>query len=450
MNGMIAYQVRADRWKATLLATCAAFLICGSARNAWAGSAEEDFPVEAHVQATYVRQLKPSFSAAYSGPNSLAAERAYGYSFTATAFFGARLGHGWEAYWNPEVTQGDPLSDLKGLGGFNNGESQRTAGPTLKGYNARAYVRKTWNLGGEYEEQASEANQVRTRYAAERVVVTVGTVSVLDIFDALDYSRDPRTQSLNWASLTYGAWDYPADARGYTRGAAIEYISPGWQVRAGHFAMPKESNGLALDSGITQYGQMIEAEHPYGIAGRDAVVRALVFRNRVNAGSFRDALSVANGGVPDVTQVRHLQSKSGFGLSTQVQLASDIGAYVRAGWNDGDTETYAFTEIDRSLAEGVLLKGGRWGRDQDSAGLAAYFNGLSHDHRDYLAAGGQGFFLGDGRLSYSTERILEAFYSVGLVRRTSVSADYQYVANPGYNRDRGPAHVFSLRAHFEL
>jgi hypothetical protein len=410
----------------------------------------EDAPIEAHVQATYVRQLKPAFSAAYSGPNSLAAERAYGYSFTATAFFGARLGRGWETYWNPEVAQGAPLSDLQGLGGFNSGESQRTAGPKLKGYNARAFVRKTWNLGGEFEEQASEANQVRTSYAAERVVLTLGMVSVLDVFDVLDYSHDPRTQFLNWASATYGAWDYPADARGYTRGAAVEYISPGWQLRAGHFAMPKESNGLGLDSGTTQYGQMMEAEHPYRIAGRDAVVRALVFRNRVNAGSFRDALSVANGRVPDVAQVRHLQSKSGFGLSTQVQLASDIGAYLRAGWNDGRTESYAFTEIDRSVAGGVLVQGARWGRERDSAGFAAYINGLSKDHRDYLAAGGQGFFLGDGRLSYSTERILEAFYSVGLVRGTSVGADYQYVANPGYNLDRGPAHVFSLRAHFEL
>ena len=415
-----------------------------------AAHCEDDSPIEAHAQATYVRQFKPAFSAAYSGPNSLTAERAYGYSFTATAFFGANLGKGWEAYWNPEVAQGAPLSELQGLGGFNNGESQRTAGPTLKGYNARAFIRKTWNIAGDYEEQRSEANQVRTRYTAQRVVLTVGEVSVLDVFDALDYSRDPRTQFLNWASLTYGAWDYPADARGYTRGAAVEYISAGWQVRAGHFAMPKESNGLALDSGTTQYGQVIEAEHPYRIAGRDAVLRGLIFRNRVNAGSFRDALDAANGAVPDVTQVRHLQSKSGFGLSTQVQLTSDIGAYLRAGWNDGRTETYAFTEIDRSFAGGVLLQGARWGRERDSAGFAAYVNGLSQDHRNYLAAGGQGFFLGDGRLSYSTERILEAFYSVGVARGTWLSADYQYVANPGYNRDRGPAQVFNLRVHVEL
>jgi hypothetical protein len=408
----------------------------------------DDKPIEAHVQATYVRQVKPSFSAAYSGPKSLVAARAYGYSLTATAFFGARLGEGWEAYWNPEVTQGAPLSELQGLGGFNNGESQRTAGPSLRGYNARAFVRRTWNVGGEYEEQASEANQVRTRYAAERVVVTAGGISVLDVFDALDYSRDPRTQFLNWASLTYGAWDYPADARGYTKGVAVEYISPAWQVRAGRFLMPKESNGLPLDWSGRQYGDVVEVERPYRIGQRNAVVRALAFRNRVNAGSFQDAL--AQGSPPDVTLVRRLQSKSGFGLSTQVEITPQVGAYARAGWNDGKTETYAFTEIDRSLAGGVLIKGNAWNREQDTLGFAGYLNGLSRDHREYLAAGGQGFFLGDGRLNYGLERILEAFYSFGVARGTWLTADFQHIENPGYNRDRGPARVFNLRAHFEL
>jgi high affinity Mn2+ porin len=193
---------------------------------------------------------------------------------------------------------------------------------------------------------------------------------------------------------------------------------------------------------------VIELEHPYRIADHDAIVRALAFRNRVNAGSFRDAL--AQGTPPDVTQVRHLQDKHGFGVSTQVEFVPGIGAYVRAGWSDGKTETYAFTEIDRSLAGGLFLKGTRWGREQDSAGTAAYVNGLSSDHRDYLAAGGQGFFLGDGRLSYAQERIFEAFYSLGVARGTSRGADYQFIANPGYNSDRGPAHVFNLRVHFEL
>lgn len=411
--------------------------------------ADEKRELEVHGQATYVRQAKQGFSAQYSGPKSLVAGRAYGYSFTSTLFLGVRLGDGWEAYFNPEFVQGRPLSQLQGLGGFNNGESQRTAGPELRGYRARAFVRRTWNLSGDVEDQESEANQVRARYAAERFVVTAGNFSALDVFDAVEYSRDPRTQFLNWASLTYGAWDYPADARGYTWGAAGEYITPRWSLRAGRFLMPVESNGLTLNRHFTRhYGDVIELERPYRIGERKAVLRLLAFRNQVNAGSFRDALDA--GTPPDVGAVRRVQSKKGLGAGTQIELTKDIGAYLRAGWNDGRTETYAFTEIDRSLAAGVLVKGASWGRAEDSFGVAGYRNGLSQAHRDYLAAGGQGFFIGDGRLNYGTERILELFYSVNLLRGTWLTGDFQHVANPGYNRDRGPAQVFNLRAHFEF
>jgi len=411
--------------------------------------ADEAPGVELHGQATYVRQAKPAFSAAYSGPKSLTAERDYGYSFTATAFIGARLGGGWEAYFNPELVQGAPLSSLQGVGGFHNGESQRSAGPELRGYRARAFVRKTWSRGGEMEQVDSEANQVRTSYAAERWVLTAGNFSVLDVFDAVDFSRDPRMQFLNWASLTYGAWDYAADARGYTWGVAVEYITPGWSIRGGRFLMPVESNGLTLNRNFTtHYGDAIEFERPLSIAGHKATWRALGFHNRVNAGAFRDALGA--GTPPDVATVRHIQDKFGLATGLQLELTADIGAYARAGWNDGRTETYAFSEIDRSLAAGVLAKGGRWRRGQDSAGAALYVNGLSRDHRDYLAAGGEGFFLGDGQLNYSTERTLELFYNLNMVRGAWISASAQRTVNPGYNRDRGPAEVYSLRLHTEF
>ena len=403
-----------------------------------------------HGQTTYIRQLKPAFDAAYSGPKSFTAERAYGYSLTATLFLAAKFGEGWEAYFNPEFVRGQLLSSLQGLGGFNNGESQRAAGPEWHGYRARAFVRKTWNLGGEREDVQSEANQVRTQYAAERFSLVGGNLSVLDVFDAVDYSRDPRTQFMNWASLTYGAWDFPADARGYTWGLAGEYITPRWSVRAGRFLVPVESNGLTLDHAVMEhYGDVVELERPFEMGGRKFVARGIVFHNRVNAGAFRDALN-SGATPPDITTVRHTQGKTGYAAGVQAELTPDIGAYVRAGWSDGKTEAFMFTEIDRSLAGGVLVKGGRWGRGEDVLGIAAYVNGLSRDHRDYLAAGGQGFFLGDGRLTYGTERIFEMFYSLHVVRGTWVSADYQYVANPGYNKDRGPASVYSLRLHAEF
>jgi len=416
-------------------------------------SADEGSPFDLHAQATYIRQYKPSFPAPYSGDHSLGAGRAWAYTFTSTLFFGLQAGDGLELYWNPEFTQGLPFSGLQGLGGYANGEQQRTSGTTLRGYRARLFARKTWNIGGGFEPQESEANQVKTRYAAERLVLTAGNISVLDVFDVLDYSHDPRTQFMNWAALTYGAWDFPADARGYTWGAALEYITPRYQLRAGRFLVPVESNGLRLDQAWGQrYGDVAEIELPYRMVGHQGAIRLLAFQNRVNAGSFADAsaLAAGSGAPPDVAAVRHVQSKTGLGASMQLELSENVGAFARAGWNDGKTESFMFTEIDRSLAAGVLAKGGLWGRGQDSAGLAGYVNGLSRPHRNYLAAGGLGFFLGDGRLNYGSERIVEAFYSLHVAKGTSLTAGVQRISNPGYNRDRGPADVYGVRAHWEF
>jgi hypothetical protein len=413
----------------------------------------DDSPLEAHAQATYARQWKPAFNSPYAGTNSLSGASAASYSFTGTFFLAARFGDGWEAYLNPEFTRGVSFSQLRGVGGFTNGELARTSGFDLIGYAARAFLRKTWNLDGDWEDQASEANRVATRYTARRLVATAGVMSVLDVFDAVDYSRDARTQFMNWSSLTYGAWDFPADARGYTRGLALEYISPDWSLRAGRFTMPAESNGLRLDTRFaTRHGDMAEFELPFRGLARGGVLRFLAFRNRAEMGAFRDALALgaAAGSTPDLTQVRRLQSKSGIGVGAQIALTENVGAYVRAAVNDGRTETFAFTEVDRSLAFGALARGGAWGRANDSAGVAVYVNGLRAPHRDYLAAGGSGFFLGDSRLSYGSENIFETFYSLGLAKGAWASLGYQRIANPGYNRDRGPVNFLGLRLHAEI
>ena len=411
----------------------------------------QDF--DARGQATYVWQDKPSFRAPYSGANSLLPQRELSYSFTATAFLGWRAWKGGEIYFNPEVTQGVPLSRLAGLGGFTNGEIQRTAGPNPRLYRARLFLRQTWGFGGGSDKVEADANQLAGAADRRRLVLTAGNIAVGDLFDDNAYSHDARTQFLNWSLVTHGAYDFAADARGYTWGAALEYFHDAWAVRAGRFMMPQQSNGLPLDSRIMRhYGDQAELEHAHEIAGRPGKIRLLAYRNVADMGSFREALdaAAATGGTPDLTLFRQRRAKVGAGINLEQSLTESAGVFLRASRHDGKTETFAFTEIDRSLSGGLRVQGSAWKRAGDSAGLAFARNGLSADHRDYLAAGGLGFFLGDGRLNYRPENIAEAFYSLGAAKGYWFTVDWQRIRNPGYNADRGPVTVASLRFHAEF
>ena len=408
----------------------------------------------AKFQATYVWQDKRPFSAAYSGANSLPADKEQSYSFTASAALGFRPWAGGELYFNPEAAQGVPLSNLTGLGGFTNGEIARSSGPTLTAYRARLFLRQTWGMGGEQEAVESAANQLAGNVDKRRWVLTAGNLSVLDVFDGNANSHDPRTQFLNWSLMTQGAYDYAADARGYSWGVALEWYHDDWVVRAGRFIQPKEPNHQALDPRIFQhYGDQIEVEHAHTIGGQPGKLRVLSYRNRAKMSRFQDALDLAarTGGTPDINDVRTgEQFKQGFGLNLEQAVSGDVGLFARASWADGKTETYAFTEIDRSLSGGVLVKGASWGRGQDSFGVALTRNGLSKVRRDYLAAGGMGFFIGDGRLNYRPEAVFEAFYNLNLTKAAWITVDWQHIRNPAYNADRGPANVVSVRLHTEF
>ena len=408
----------------------------------------------AKFQATYVWQDKHPFSAQYSGPNSLTADRERSYSFTATAALGFRPWAGGEIYFNPEATQGVPLSDLTGLGGFTNGEIARTSGPNLTLYRARLFLRQIWGMGEEQEVVESGANQLAGMVDKRRWVLTAGNLSVLDIFDGNAYSHDPRTQFLNWSLMTHGAYDFAADARGYTWGVALEWYYDDWVVRAGRFIQPEEPNQQALDPHIFQhYGDQIEAERAHIIGGQPGKLRFLAFRNRAKMSRFQDALDLATSTAtrPDINTVRtDEQIKYGFGLNLEQAVTSDAGLFARASWADGGTETYAFTEIDNSVSGGILVNGASWGRGKDSFGVAFARNGLSAVHRDYLAAGGLGFFIGDGQLNYQPEIVFETFYNINLTKAAWVTLDWQNIRNPAYNADRGPVDVASLRLHTEF
>lgn len=408
----------------------------------------------AKFQSTYVWQRKPSFSAAYSGPNSLSTDKERSYSFTATAFLGWRPWTGGELYFNPEAAQGVPLSNLTGLGGLTNGEMARTSGAEIKFYRARLFLRQTWGMGGEQEAVESGPNQLAGMVDKRRWVLTAGNLSVTDIFDANTYSHDPRTQFLNWAIMTHGSYDFAADARGYTWGAALEWYHDDWALRVGRFIQPKLPNQQQLDRDIfSHYGDQIELEHSHMLGGQPGTVRLLAFHNRTRMSRFQDALNFAagTGTTPDINAVRtDVQGKSGFGINIEQAVNDDVGLFLRASRADGKTETYAFTEIERSLSGGVLVKGRSWGRADDTLGVAFARNGLSSVHRRYLEAGGVGFFIGDGSLNYRPEMIYETFYNIKVAKAAWLTFDWQYIRNPAYNADRGPVNVGSVRLHTEF
>jgi len=366
-----------------------------------------------------------------------------------------RLWKGAEFHFNPEVAQGVAFSELHGLGGLPNGELAKTAGtnPTL--YRARAFLRQTWGLGGDTEKIDADFNQFANVVDKRRVVLTAGNFAAPDVFDAVSYAQDPRTQFMNWSFMAHPSFDYAADARGYNWGVALEYIDSenGWAVRAGRFLQPVESNGLPLDTRFMKhYGDMIELEKSYTLLGQEGKVRLLGWRNQARMGRFDDAIALgqATGNAPDLSLVRKEHAKVGVGLSFEQKAGDNLGLFARLNWSDDKSETYAFTEAGRSVSFGGLLKGTVWHRPNDVLGVAFAMNMLGPDHRAYLAAGGSGAFLGDGGLNYGHERVLELFYSLQVTKALAISPDFQLIQNPGYNRDRGPAKFVGVRVHAEF
>ncbi|MDY7578886.1 carbohydrate porin [Herbaspirillum sp. RTI4] len=407
----------------------------------------------AKLQGTYIWQKKPSINSPYAGTNSLLPQSETAYSYTSTAYFGLRLWQGAELYFNPEATQSVAFSTLHGLGGLTNSEQQKGGGAVVKTYVARMYLKQTFGFGGGQDAVESGQNQLAGMVDKRRLVITAGKLAVIDIFDNNAYAHDARTQFTNWAFLTQGAFDYAADEKGYTVGIAAEYYFDEWVFRGGRFEVPILSNGPQLDSKLaTRYGDQIELEHAHTLADQPGKIRLLAFRNREIMGSFTDALAYAraNGGTPDVGNVRKDSFKTGYGLNLEQSLRSDVGMFARASWSDGKSETYSFTEIDNSVSTGIVVKGARWGRERDSIGLAVAQNGLSKSHRDYLAQGGLGAFLGDGRLNYKSEKISELYYNARVIDSTSMMFGFQHIVNPGYNADRGPVNVMTVRVHIEL
>ena len=402
-----------------------------------------------HFQTTVIGQGDAGFRSGYSGGSSLHEGGELRDTATMTFFLGRRLWEGAELYLNPEPTQGIGLSNALGVAGFPNGEATRAGGNEPQVNIARLFLRQTFGLGGEREQIESGKNQLAGSRDVSRLTFTLGKFAASDIFDDNQYSHDPRTQFLNWALMENGAWDYPADAKGYTFGLAVELHQKDWAIRAGVFAVPRVSNGIAIDKHIRRAnGSVLEVERSYELARHPGKMRLLGYVNQAHMGRYADSLGTTF--VEDVSQPRPYRYKFGLGLNVEQEVTPDLGLFMRFGWNDGRTQTLMFTEIDRTATLGLALKGTAWQRPGDVAGLAGIINGLSRDHRDYLAAGGLGFIIGDGRLRYGEEEILEAYYDFKITAALSFTVDYQFVNHPAYNRDRGPVSIFAARLHAEF
>ncbi|MDQ2932708.1 MAG: carbohydrate porin [Gemmatimonadota bacterium] len=397
------------------------------------------------------QQLAP-FHSPYQGPNSLDPHGDAELSEAFGAYAGFRRGKRFSAYLDAEMVRGAGISRVVGLGGLTNGDVIRQGSADLGSgpYVARAFVRYVVPLGRtSYDTAARSPDQMPEAIPSHRLELIGGKLAASDIFDVSRYAGSPRTQFMNWGLFQNTAWDFAADTRGYTNGIAIGYVAPTWALRAGSFQMPTKANGNEFDPDIGRArGDNVELTLVPRTVG--PIIRLLAFVNHARMGKYADAIAagLAQHAAPDVAaDDRPGRIKYGFGANMEEPLADsgETGVFLRAGWNDGATESFAFAEVEHQLSGGAQLSGAHWSRRNDRFAIAVLLSGLGAAHHQYLAAGGSGFLLGDGALSYGIEQIFESYYRAQLGRFIQVSPDIQYIRNPGYNRARGPATVASLR-----
>jgi high affinity Mn2+ porin len=414
-----------------------------------------------HFQMSIVDQSHGSYHFPYSGPASLDSNKEHALSVTATLFLGRKLWKYASIYFNPEITGGSGLSFTHGAAGFPNGEIYRVGNPTPTPFVARVYLQQNFAIGNSASETIDDdVNQVKGAAPSSRITVNLGKFCLADFFDDNTYNHDARSQFLNWSLMQQGAWDFPADTRGYTSGFEIELVKPGWAVRYALVQVPKTANGLDMDWNLLRYnGQTAEFEKKYLISGKPGAFRFTSFMNITRAPQYSEVVSKLKSGDqspiaildgtelgPDIPSIKY-----GFAINLEQDLGHEIGAFLRAGWNDGHTASWAFTDIDQNLQFGLNAKGKLWKRPLDNFGMAVAVNGISKDHQDYFKAGGWSFIIGDGNLNYGHEQVFETFYRASLIKFLSLALDYQLILNPGYNKDRkGPVSVPSIRVHVEL
>jgi len=412
--------------------------------------------VNFHGQTTFVWQGYPAIRSPFAGPNSLPGSGEGRDTFDTTLFAGVRLWQGAELWIDPEIDQGFGLMDSHGAAGFPSAEAYKLGSAYPYARVQRYFIRQTIDLGGETQKVEADINQFAGSQTANRLVLTVGKFAVVDIFDTNKYANNAKSDFLNWSVVNAGSFDYASDGWGYSYGAAAEWYQGRFTLRGGIFDLSVtpaggvSPTGADLDPTFDQFQLVGEIEERHELWGQPGKLKITGFLSRGRAGSFQDAtdLALATGQPADINAVRMYTSRPGVSLNLEQQVSQNWGVFARAGWADGNIEPWDFTDIDRSVSAGVSINGKQWGRPDDTIGLAGVVNGISGVHEAFLNAGGLGILIGDGQLpNPGLEQIVEMYYSYALSASTRLTFDYQFIANPAYNADRGPVNVFAGRYH---
>jgi hypothetical protein len=407
-------------------------------------------------QVNYIYQTNSPFPALYSGPNSFRNSYNKAISGLLTLYTGARLNNSTEVLFDIEETNGGGLSDALGLAGFTNLDVVRN--PTLgkAPYVARAVFHKVFALSADRVEAVRTPFSLFTELPRRRLEFRIGKLSTSDYFDVNTVGSDSHSQFMNWTADNSGAYDYPADTRGYTYGALVEFQNRSWGIRAAELLMPTVANGIDLEWNLRQaHAESVEAElRKNFLPGKPGIMRLLGYSNVANMGIYRLQNERYLAGIdpkPEITAHPLQQTrKYGFVFNFEQLVANYVKVFGRFGWNNGKTESYAYTEVDQTVEAGIGFYGALWKRKYDRAGFVFVTNGIAADHQFYLQHGGLGFLLGDGNLTYGSETIFETYYNLHIWRGLYGGLDFQHINNPGYNRDRGPIVVPGIRLHLEL
>ncbi len=424
-----------------------------------------------HFQNTDIVQGDPSFSAKYYGPNSLNSEGEVQETVAADLFAGVRLWRGAEAHVDGLMWQGFGLSKTFGIEAFPNGDAYKFGTTTPNFMIARLFIRQTFGLGGEQASVPDGQLTLAGKQDIARLTLTVGRISLLDIFDHNTYAQDPQSQFLNWAMIGNITWDYPADPNGYTTGIALELNQPKWALRYGFFLMSNVQNSFTGDDQVLMWrpigatgsagaygpflhdwGMVVEYERRYSINGRPGAIRLLPWLNEANMVSNHAAVSIlkADGPGANISAAQGYRNKYGIGLNWEQLVTENVGLFSRLGSNDGQDQAWAYTDANWSVSIGMSVKGAAWHRIGDIFGVAGVVSGAWRANQKFLEAGGLGILAGDSALTYGTEKVVETYYDFPVWETVRAAVDYQFISNPAFNRDRGPVSVFGARLHWEL